>query len=159
MLEQLRNDVVDMVALDGSNLEKDVVQLIYCSQASRMAYPPSHHQIVSNIIDCSIDHNLSHGITGTLLTDEKFFAQIVEGSPSEVNQLYRSILHDERHHSVMLLQYVVTNIRLFPRWPMALVEADDLSYVGRLSAQSTPGDLRKARLSILKSLRPVFCGE
>ena len=58
----------------------------------------------------------------------------------------------------MLLQHTVTNIRLFPQWPMALVEVDDMSYVGRLSVQSTPEDLRKTCLSILKSLRPVFCG-
>lgn len=150
--------MMNMAALKHSILERDVVQLIYCSQASREESQNQFNQVLSNIIDCSIINNSLCKITGTLLTDRKFFAQIIEGAPSEVNLLYRAILRDERHHSVTLLQHTVTNIRLFPRWPIALVEVDDMSYIGRLSVQSTREDLRKACLSILKSLRPAFCG-
>ena len=150
---------MNLAGLKNFNLEKNVVQLIYCSQLSQADHQFAYNQVLKGIIDYSVRHNLTRKITGTLLTDGKFFAQIIEGSPSEVNQLYKDILYDERHHSVTLLQHTVTNIRLFPRWPMALVELDDMSYVGRLSVQSTPGDLRKACLSILKSLRPVFCSK
>lgn len=147
-----------MVSLENSNLEKDVVQLIYCSQTSQKEHRFNCDQVISNIVDYSANRNSLRKVTSTLLTNRKFFAQIIEGPASEVNLLYKSILHDERHHSVTLLQHTVTNIRLFPRWSMTLLEVDDMSYVGRLSVQSTPGDLRKSCLSILKSLRPAFCG-
>ena len=150
---------MDLATSNNSNLEKDVIQLIYCSRSSQSGHRFSYDHIVKNIVDKSADRNSLRNITGTLLTDGKFFAQVIEGAPSEVNHLYKDILYDGRHHSVMLLQHTVTNIRLFPRWPMALVEVDDMSYVGRLSVQSTPTDLRKACLSILKSLRPVFCSK
>ena len=143
----------------NSILEKDVVQLIYCSQASRVDYQIAVKQVMKSIVEHSASRNLLLKITGALLTDGCFLAQIIEGPPPQVNLLYRRVLRDERHHSITLLQHTVTNIRLFPRWPMVLVEVDDMSYVGRLSVQSTSGDLRRACLSILKSLRPVLYGE
>ncbi len=149
---------MDLTSSKNLNLENDVTQIIYCSQSSQAGHRFYYDRIVKNILDKSTDRNSAREITGALLTDGKFFAQIIEGAPSEVNLLYKDILHDKRHHSITLLQHTVTNIRLFPRWPLALVEVDDMSYVGRLSVQSTPGDLRKACLSILKSLRLVLCG-
>ena len=150
--------MMHVVKSSKPSLEKDIVQLIYCSRAHKLGHQFSCDCIVEDILDRSTSRNSLREVTGTLLTDKKFFAQIIEGSPSAINQLYKSILYDERHYRVMLLQHTVTNIRLFPQWPMALVEVDDMSYVGRLSVQSTPEDLRKTCLSILKSLRPVFCG-
>ena len=148
-----------ITALGNVSLEKGVVQLIYCSRISRKNFPHTASQTIEQIQDHSLYSNILHNITGVLLTDTQFFAQILEGQSSKVNQLYENILQDERHHSVTLLQQTATNVRLFHRWPMGLVEVDDMSYVGRLSVQSTPEDLRKVCLSILKSLRPVFCGE
>ncbi len=148
-----------VAALGNVSLEKDVVQLIYCSRISRTGFQHTACQVTENIQDHSLYSNILHNVTGALLTDAQFFAQVLEGPPSKINQLYKNILRDERHQDVTLLQHTVTNIRLFHRWPMALVEVDDMSYVGRLSVQSTPEDLRKVCLSILKSLRPVLCGE
>lgn len=148
-----------MEAPKTSSLEKDIVQLIYCSQASLRKHHFDCEQNLKNILDYSVIYNSLHKITGILLTDKKFFAQIIEGPPSEINLLYGNVLHDERHHGVTLLQYTVTNVRLFPQWSMGLVEVDDMSYVGKLSIQSTPGDFRKACLSILKSLHPAFYGK
>lgn len=148
-----------MEAPKTSNFEKDVVQLIYCSQASLRKYQLNCDKVLKNIVDHSIVHNSLRKITGILLTDKKFFAQIIEGPPSGINLLYGNVLRDERHHGITLLQYTITNVRLFPQWSMGLVEVDDMSYVGRLSIQSTPGDFREACLSILKSLHPAFYGK
>lgn len=148
-----------MEAPKASKLEKDVVQLIYCSQASRKNYQLDCGQVLKNIADYSAIRNSLYKVTGILLTDKNFLAQIIEGPPSEINLLYGNVLRDERHHSITLLQYTITNVRLFPQWSMGLVEVNDMSYVGRLSIQSTPGDFREACLSILKSLRPAFCGK
>lgn len=148
-----------MEAPRTSSLEKDIVQLIYCSQASLRKNCLDYDQVLKNIIDYSIVYNSLRKITGILLTDKEFFAQIIEGPPSEINLLYGNVLRDERHHGITLLQYTVTNVRLFPQWSMGLMEVDDMSYVGKLSIQSTPGDFREACLSILKSLHPAFYGK
>lgn len=150
---------MDMTALKDVRLEKNLVQLIYCSRISQKNCPRTASKIVIDVLNYSMYSNILHKITGALLTDTRFFAQIVEGPPLEVDQLYKNLLNDERHHSVTLLQHTITNVRLLHRWPMALVEVDDMSYIGRLSVQSTPKDTRRVCLSILKSLHPLLCGE
>lgn len=142
--------------LNNSELEKGIIQLIYCSHLFKANYQVTHKQVLESIMSFSAHRNSMRKITGALLTDGTFLAQVIEGPSSQVNQLYKVVLYDERHRNVTLLQRTVTNIRLIPQWSMALVEVDDMSYVGRLSVQSTPEDLRKARLSILKSLRPAI---
>lgn len=151
--------MMNMVASKHSNLEKGVVQLIYCSHMSPAKHEIVYSRALDDILDRSAEFNYLQKISAILLTDRKFFAQVIEGSPPEINRLYKKILHDERHQCVTLLQHTVTNIRLFPQWPMTLVEVDDLAYVGNLAGQSTPGELRKACLLILRSLRPAFWGK
>lgn len=148
-----------MMFINNIDNNINVVQLIYCSNARVGRNCKTIKQNISNIVNQSRIRNPSYNITGALLSDGKFFAQVVEGPPNSVRQLYSNIVYDKRHANVILLQYVVINVRLFHRWPMAYVDVDELSHVDKLSIQSTPAELRKACVSILKSFRAVLLDE
>jgi len=134
----------------------NIVQLIYCSQVRSRKNKKIFERDIGDILIQSRICNPLYDITSALLSDGKFFAHVIEGPPNSVTKLYSNIVYDQRHDNVILLQYTVVNVRLFYHWRMAYVEIDRLSHVDKLNIQSTPADLRKARISILKSFRPIF---
>ena len=133
-----------------------VVQLIYCSLARNHNMRKLLESDISDILTQSRIYNPLYNITSALLSDGEFFAHVVEGPPSSVIKLYSNIAYDTRHSNITLLQYVVVNVRLFSYWPMVYVEVDQIPHIDNLNIRSTPADLRKARISILKSFRPIF---
>ncbi|MCD2192018.1 BLUF domain-containing protein [Actinomycetospora endophytica] len=68
-------------------------------------------------------HNRELGITGALLLTDHYFVQVLEGSPSAVNELYERIGADTRHEALEVLETTTVPARTFPRWSMAEVSA------------------------------------
>lgn len=58
-------------------------------------------------------------ITGHLLYWRGQFTQCIEGPPSNVELLWRTLLRDERHQQVELLSRGPSASRRFPEWSMA----------------------------------------
>jgi len=152
--------IMDMLAkmTSSSNLNHglEIVQLIYCSHVRNVEDNRAIEQDINNIIIQSKTCNLLYDITSGMLSDKVFYAHIIEGPPSFVKQLYSNIAYDARHNNIIVLQYIVINVRLFDLWPMVYVEVDEIPYADKLDIQSTPAELRKARIAILKSFRPIF---
>jgi hypothetical protein len=78
---------------------------------------------IEDIVQQSARNNAELEVTGVLMASGKMFFQILEGPPEHVDLVYRNIVRDDRHVDVLLinseedLQY-----RLFPEWPMKMVD-------------------------------------
>ncbi|MFK8043536.1 BLUF domain-containing protein [Congregibacter sp.] len=99
---------------------------VYCSRASKGVGDVE----VNRIIDFSQRSNAARRITGMLVFGSGVFFQWVEGPPTEVKSLIKSIYGDSRHHDIVELDRSVDNReRLYPAWEMERVEADDIRTV------------------------------
>ena len=88
-----------------------LVRLLYASRAVSAVDQEELHSILKQ----SKADNARNGITGALClcTQERIFVQVLEGSRSVVNDVYRRILADTRHVDVVLLQYEEIEARRF----------------------------------------------
>lgn len=139
-------------------IEVGIVQMVFCSRVADPRDTSSLNENIKAIVRYSQIRNAKLGITGALLTDKTSFAQVAEGSAASIGNMYSSIVNDERHYDVELLQYVVTHVRLLPLQTLAFVEVDRLPGIDGINRHSTPLDRRKACLSVLAALRPLLLG-
>ncbi len=89
--------------------------LVYRSVASDSFELPEIYSMLSN----AKEYNTEHGITGCLLYHNSHFLQLLEGEKQEVEQLFKKIRHDPRHHDVVLIENEDSEVRLFNEWSMA----------------------------------------
>jgi len=86
--------------------------------------PPTE---VSRIIQVSRSRNAGHGITGVLVYTGTDFAQLIEGRPDTVEQLWRNIRADVRHHGITSFLDEPTDRAWFETWRMGYLYDDSLS--------------------------------
>lgn len=136
--------------------EFDIVQLIYCSHAANCRNKPKFDRDLFDILDHSHAYNPRHDITGALMTDGSMFAHVVEGPSVAVKELYAKIMRDKRHNRVVTLQHVLVHVRLFALWPAAFLRVGAMPHARTLNARSTPPELRKVSICLLKAFRPIL---
>jgi Sensors of blue-light using FAD len=95
-----------------------LVRLLYASRAAEEVT----QELVDSILAQSRSHNPDLGITGVLCWGGDVFMQVLEGGRGNVNNLYNTIVRDQRHREVMLLQYVEVSERRFAGWTMGQVQ-------------------------------------
>lgn len=100
-----------------------VIRLIYWSRAST----PVDLTVARTIAQQAERHNPPRGVTGLLACGTSHFLQVVEGASTEVNLLYRRLMHDGRHYDLHLVEVVPIQKRLFSEWAMELVYVGDHS--------------------------------
>ena len=90
-------------------------RLIYRSKAT--------HKLGSlhlfNLLSLCREKNKRMEITGHLLYTEEIFVQCIEGPLASIENLWQSLLRDERHHDVELLSRGTLTERRFADWSMA----------------------------------------
>jgi hypothetical protein len=94
-----------------------LVRLLYTSRAAE----PVTQALIDSILAQSRAHNPEFGITGILCWSGEIFMQVLEGSRSEVNQIYHRIAIDQRHRNLVLLHYEEASERRFAGWTMGQV--------------------------------------
>lgn len=100
-----------------------LVRLIYASKKSE----DMDIGAIQAILAEARENNSEHDITGLLYFNKNYFIQCLEGSPENVNRIYRSIINDERHTSPTLLDYRVIEARDFRDWSMGHVTFSDMA--------------------------------
>ena len=91
---------------------------------SRFSQPLTSGEIES-LVTRSAEKNRSLDITGVLMTTGGLFFQILEGPAEHVNSLYTTIVSDDRHKDVLLLNVEEdVRTRLFPDWSMKKMDLD-----------------------------------
>ena len=101
---------------------KTMVSLIY---ASRRASGVVHDEL-NDIMQTSRKNNEEKGITGALCYAATGFLQCLEGPSDVINELYGTIIRDNRHVDVTLLAYSDIHQRSFAKWAMAYIRADEV---------------------------------
>lgn len=100
--------------------------LVYCSKATAGV----DEAAVAQIVATAQIYNPRHGITGLLVFGNRLFFQWLEGPPDSVAALMTRISADPRHDTVVTLsQSDEVRERLFARWDMELVAAEDIREV------------------------------
>ncbi|WP_105167237.1 BLUF domain-containing protein [Pseudoalteromonas sp. T1lg23B] len=84
-------------------------------------------QTIEEILESARCNNKKHNITGMLCFNCNYFLQCLEGSRTEVNETYKRILTDDRHHRIVMLDYREIDSREFSDWTMGYVPSSTIS--------------------------------
>lgn len=93
-----------------------LVRMIYASRANNLG-----PEEVNSILESARHNNARSGLTGLLCFDSDYFLQCLEGSRQAVNNLYSTIMADERHQDAVILDYRQIDQRHFADWTMGYV--------------------------------------
>ncbi|ODN69608.1 Blue light- and temperature-regulated antirepressor YcgF [Methylobrevis pamukkalensis] len=66
-------------------------------------------------------HNTPAGLTGALVFNEQYFAQILEGSRNEVSKALWRIGADRRHEDMVIMEAEAVPCRRFENWSLGYV--------------------------------------
>lgn len=75
--------------------------------------------VVQSIVDCAVLCNLSWEITGALLFTGTYFAQVLEGRQSAIDQLMDNLIRDDRHEAIVIVERSPLARRQFASWSLA----------------------------------------
>lgn len=123
------------------------------------------HILAVDIAAAAVERNFARGITGALCHDVGWFAQVLEGSTSEVLDLFDKIRRDKRHTDVHVIDWHQSNSRLFGDWgmgfagetPAGLIRKAQRDRAPCFTASTAPppssgvGDLHAALITALMS--------
>ncbi|MGY0393031.1 BLUF domain-containing protein [Bizionia sp. KMM 8389] len=104
---------------------------------------------LNNILETAIAVNTTKNISGCLIYHNKSFVQILEGDKKTVQEIYKKIKADRRHHSVTVLWENIAQTRCFPNWSMAYHKPENENikqYVNNLLLLSELSDTSSASL-------------
>jgi hypothetical protein len=92
---------------------------------------------ISQILGASRKNNTEVGISGALMFNSGYFAQVLEGPQAAIEATFERIQQDPRHGDVSLLSFNPAE-RTFPKWSMAFVgrSAAGAATFGKIAAES-----------------------
>jgi len=91
-----------------------MIHLIYISSATRVMSEEDLLELLVQSRAC----NKTKNVTGMLLYRNGAFLQVLEGEARDVDEIYRSILSDERNTGHYLIEREEISERQFPDWSM-----------------------------------------
>ena len=98
-----------------------IVRLTYYSRNHVNKLPDPNHDRIHDILIESVTNNRRDDITGALIHDARWFAQVLEGPETTVSATFERILRDPRHSDVRLIKMQPVPTRRFGAWWMACV--------------------------------------
>jgi hypothetical protein len=81
---------------------------------------------LKQILASAIRSNSERGLTGGLVFNRKFFAQVLEGDQAAVMETFARIYKDRRHKDVVVAEKKQVSERLFGAWSMGYAGNTDL---------------------------------
>lgn len=105
--------------------------IVYVSQARK----PFSADALKDLLDHSRKRNIADDITGLLIyrynadCDRGNFLQVLEGRDDAIEDVWRRISNDPRHHTIVVIEQGPLDKRMFPDWSMGFknVDTGDLS--------------------------------
>jgi hypothetical protein len=76
---------------------------------------------VGSILEVACKRNVELDITGSLFFGNGYFLQFLEGWRGNINLLYGSLLRDERHTNLQIIEFKEVSERYFEEWSMKYV--------------------------------------
>ena len=74
---------------------------------------------ISHIVEKAVEWNVDHNLTGALIFTGTHFAQVLEGSQQDIDDVMVIIKNDPRHEEVSVINRAPITERQFPTWAMA----------------------------------------
>ena len=102
----------------------EIYRILYCSRNSMTRSMEEQKSEIANILAKSRSNNSTRGITGALLFNSGFFAQVLEGPLEHVEKTFETIQRDMRHDDISVLECGNVPQRDFPEWSMAYASTD-----------------------------------
>lgn len=97
-------------------------RLIYYSKnAITASGDPNQRAELKNILASAQKRNVASGITGALLFNQTYFAQVLEGDRKAVTETFCRIAQDPRHSDHVILEARPISSRRFADWSMCFV--------------------------------------
>ena len=109
-------------AASGSANEA-LFQLVYYSRNAMFSYSADLQAEIAGVLEVSRRNNTAVGVTGALLFNAGFFAQVLEGPRDAVEETFERIQLDDRHSDIVLVSCAPVKGRCFADWSMAHVGA------------------------------------
>ena len=81
---------------------------------------------MTDILVTSRSNNAKNSVTGMLVRSDSAFLQYIEGSEDTIDNLFRTIQRDDRHHSVKTISEGLIDDRVFFDWEMGFANEDNL---------------------------------
>ena len=101
----------------------ELFRLVYCSE-SVVESGSSFEEQIDSILTASRHNNRQNDLTGALLYNDGFFAQILEGSRTQIEKTFEVIQADRRHRNVVVLDLKPISSRRFNQWSMNFLDAE-----------------------------------
>lgn len=97
-------------------------RLIYYSR-NTTANPedPNVRAELKDILETAKQHNMVNGVTGALLFNQIYFAQVLEGDRKAVTETFCRIVKDPRHTDHIIMDARAISQRRFADWSMCFV--------------------------------------
>lgn len=99
-------------------------RLTYYSVNAVQSQEGSLQQELKSILLSSQQNNPKYGVSGALVFNYNYFAQVLEGDRKAVTQTFCKISQDSRHSDIVILEAVPIAERLFETWNMAFVGSE-----------------------------------
>lgn len=97
-------------------------RLIYYSRNAIVGSDDPHFRDdLRSILDAAKRNNMASGVTGALLFNQSYFAQVLEGDRKAVTQTFCRIVQDPRHADPVILEARPITKRRFADWSMCFV--------------------------------------
>lgn len=105
-------------------MQQEVYRIVYCSH--NLIAPAKRDERrdvdLQQILDASRRNNSASDVTGALLFNQEYFAQVLEGPRASVERTFERIQRDRRHGQVTVVDNGFADHRDFPEWAMAHAE-------------------------------------
>lgn len=101
--------------MTSSNVDAHIlVSMTYASRAN----PNVSAKDFNEILKQAQKNNAANGITGMLIFNKDYFLQTIEGPRAQINRLLYSLIADQRHHDLQLLETRELKHREWSKWSM-----------------------------------------
>ena len=94
----------------------DLYRIVYCSRnrvAEEIQGVDQDHEL-QQILNSARENNSARNVTGALLFNEEYFAQVLEGPQLAVEEIFERIQRDRRHGQVTVVDNGWAQHRDFP---------------------------------------------
>ena len=96
-------------------------RILYCSKNLIQGSEQTQADVLAGIQQTARTRNAAQGVTGALLYNSGYFAQVLEGPKTAIEATFERIQRDQRHGDVTVLEFAESDTRDFAEWSMAHV--------------------------------------
>ena len=138
-------------------MNTSLYKIVYCSKNLISGSGAEQDGEILQILSTARVNNHRQSITGALLFNAGYFAQVLEGPQVSIERIFERIQQDPRHSEVTVLECGAADERSFGEWAMAHVrlphESEAKGIASTLQeALLNPAEAGEAVLSLLRGV-------